>query len=127
MRHRGGDGEFVAAFVFGVALVAANVREADAVLLQQLVEAAPEPFAEMHPLVAKRHGLVDGAPVVLRTRRGSATFASRITADIRPDTVFVPFHWPGESSSNRMTNDALDPVSRMPEFKVCAVRIEIDE
>jgi assimilatory nitrate reductase catalytic subunit len=93
----------------------------------QLVEAAPAPFAEMHPLVAKRHGLVDGAPVVLRTRRGSATFASRITADIRPDTVFVPFHWPGESSANRMTNDALDPVSRMPEFKVCAVRIEIDE
>jgi assimilatory nitrate reductase catalytic subunit len=93
----------------------------------QLVDAAPEPFAEIHPQVAKRHGLVDGAPIVLRTRRGAATFASRITADIRPDTVFVPFHWPGGSSANRMTNDALDPVSRMPEFKVCAVRIEIDE
>ena len=92
--------------------------------VRQLVEAAPAPFAEMHPLVAKRHGLVEGARVVLRTRRGAASFASRITADIRPDTVFVPFHWPGESSANRMTNDALDPVSRMPEFKVCAVRIE---
>jgi assimilatory nitrate reductase catalytic subunit len=93
----------------------------------QLVDAAPEPFAEIHPQVAKRHGLVDGAPIVLRTRRGAATFASRITADIRPDTVFVPFHWPGASSANRVTNDALDPVSRMPEFKVCAVRIENDE
>ena len=90
----------------------------------ELVEAAPQPIAEIHPQVAKRHGLTDGDPVVLRTRRGSAIFTSRITADIRPDTIFVPFHWPGEASANRMTNDALDPVSRMPEFKVCAVRIE---
>ena len=93
----------------------------------QLMDAAPEPIAEMHPQLAKRHGLADGAPVVLRTRRGSATFTSRITADIRPDTVFVPFHWPDESSANRLTNDALDPVSRMPEFKVCAARIDTDE
>ena len=65
--------------------------------------------------------------MVLRTRRGSAVFTSRISPDIRPDTVFVPFHWPGESSANRLTNDALDPVSRMPEFKVCAARIDTDE
>jgi len=95
--------------------------------VRELMEAAPTPFAEIHPQVAKRHGLVDGASVVLRTRRGSAVFASRITASIRPDTIFVPFHWPEEASVNRVTNDALDPVSRMPEFKVCAVRIEIDE
>lgn len=93
----------------------------------QLVDAAPEPFAEIHPHVAKRHGLVDGARMVLRTRRGSAVFTSRISPDIRSDTIFVPFHWPGESSANRVTNDALDPVSRMPEFKVCAVRIDADE
>jgi assimilatory nitrate reductase catalytic subunit len=95
--------------------------------VSQLVEAAPQPFAEMHPQLAKRHGLADGARVVLRTRRGSATFTSRLTADIRPDIVFVPFHWPNEASANRLTNDALDPVSRMPEFKVCAARIDIDE
>ena len=93
----------------------------------QLVDAQPAPFAEIHPQVARRHGLVEGAAVILRTRRGSATFSSRITPDIRADTVFAPFHWPGESSANRMTNDALDPVSRMPEFKVCAVRIETNE
>jgi len=93
----------------------------------QLMEAAPDPIAEIHPQQAKRHGLIEGAPVTLRTRRGSATFISRITADIRADTVFVPFHWPGESSANRLTNDALDPVSRMPEFKVCSVRIDHDE
>jgi assimilatory nitrate reductase catalytic subunit len=95
--------------------------------IAQLLDAAPEPIAEMHPQLATRHGLTDGAPVVLRTRRGSARFVSRVTEDIRPDTVFVPFHWPGESSANRVTNDALDPVSRMPEFKVCAARIDIDE
>ena len=93
----------------------------------QLMDAAPEPIAEMHPHLAKRHGLADGAPVVLRTRRGSASFICRITPDIRPDTVFVPFHWPDKSSANRLTNDALDPISRMPEFKVCAARIEIHE
>jgi len=93
----------------------------------QLVDAAPEAIAEIHPHVAKHHGLVDGARMVLRTRRGSAVFTSRISADIRPDTIFVPFHWPGESSANRVTNDALDPVSRMPEFKVCAARIDTDE
>jgi assimilatory nitrate reductase catalytic subunit len=88
------------------------------------MDMSPQPIAEMHPQLAKRHGLSDGAAVVVRTRRGSATFVSRITRDIRPDTVFVPFHWPGDSSANRLTNDALDPTSRMPEFKVCAARIE---
>ena len=93
----------------------------------KLMEAAPKPFAEMHPQLAKRHGLVDGAPVVLRTRRGAATFTTRLTRNIRPDTVFVPFHWPDDASANRLTNDALDLTSRMPEFKVCAARIDIDE
>ena len=90
----------------------------------QLVDLAPEPVVEMHPQQARRHGIGDGERVVLRTRRGSAVFKARITADIRPDTVFVPFHWPGERSANRLTHDALDPVSRMPQFKVCAGRIE---
>ena len=90
----------------------------------ELMEAAPKPVAEIHPQVAKRHGITDGASIVLRTRRGSAMFTSRVTATIRPDTIFIPFHWPDESSANRVTNDALDPVSRMPEFKVCAVRID---
>jgi assimilatory nitrate reductase catalytic subunit len=92
-----------------------------------LMESAPRPVAEIHPHVAKRHGLTDGAAVLVRTRRGSATFTTRITPDIRTDTVFVPFHWPGGASANRVTNDALDPISRMPEFKVCAARLEVHE
>jgi len=49
---------------------------------------------------------------------------AKVTRDIRPDTIFMPFHWPGEQSANRLTNDALDPTSRMPEFKVCAARVD---
>ncbi len=55
--------------------------------------------------------------------RGCATFVARVTNTIREDTVFVPFHWGGAGSANRLTNPALDPTSRMPEFKVCAARI----
>ena len=90
----------------------------------QLRAMAPEPRAALHPAVAKRYGLVDGDVVKLTTRRGAATFAVKVTMDIREDTIFVPFHWGGNQSVNRLTNPALDPTSRMPEFKVCAVRIE---
>jgi assimilatory nitrate reductase catalytic subunit len=89
--------------------------------LQKLV---PEPMAEMHPVLARRHSLADGDRVRLTTRRGSALFKVKVTGAIREDTVFVPFHWGGEQSANRLTNPALDPTSRMPEFKICAVRIE---
>nr|WP_257428454.1 molybdopterin oxidoreductase family protein [Nocardioides carbamazepini] len=77
-------------------------------------------FVELHPLLADRIGATDGRPVVVRTRRGEMRAPARVVTTIRPDTVFVPFHWVG---ANRLTNDALDPVSRMPEFKVCAAQV----
>jgi assimilatory nitrate reductase catalytic subunit len=92
--------------------------------VSDLVGQAPEATAEIHPLLARRHGLGEGDPVRLLTRRGEARFRVKLAGEIRPDTVFVPFHWPGPQSVNRLTNPALDPVSRMPEFKVCAARIE---
>jgi assimilatory nitrate reductase catalytic subunit len=61
--------------------------------------------------------------VVVESRRGRAEFAAEITPDIRPDTLFIPFHWGGRDAVNVLTNPALDPISRMPEFKLCAVRI----
>ncbi|HTL03374.1 MAG TPA: molybdopterin oxidoreductase family protein [Vicinamibacterales bacterium] len=91
-----------------------------------LCEMAPEPLAEVHPQTARRHGVTDGTPVTLRTRRGTARFTAKVTRAIRPDTIFVPFHWGGDASANRLTIDAVDPVSGMPEFKVCAVRVEAD-
>jgi assimilatory nitrate reductase catalytic subunit len=92
--------------------------------VERLARLAPEPTAELHPIAARRAGVADGSLVTLVSRRGEAVARARITRDIREDTVFVPFHWGGMESINRLTNPALDPVSRMPEFKVCAVRIE---
>jgi assimilatory nitrate reductase catalytic subunit len=89
----------------------------------RLVETSGEAVAEMHPATARRVGVADGAEVTIETRRGRARFRVKTTAGIREDTVFVPFHWPGEQSANRLTNPALDRISRMPEFKVCAARL----
>ncbi|MEV0900130.1 molybdopterin oxidoreductase family protein [Actinoplanes sp. NPDC049802] len=82
--------------------------------------ALPEPRAEIHPDLARRHGIADGDMVELRSRRGAATLRARLSDGIRPDTVFAPFHWPG---ANTLTNPALDPHSKMPAFKVCAVAL----
>ncbi|MFD9337296.1 molybdopterin oxidoreductase family protein [Streptomyces sp. NPDC060028] len=90
----------------------------------ELNEAAPGPFVELHPRLAARIGAVDGTPLAVTSRRGRAVAPARITDAIRADTVFMPFHWPGEGRANTLTNPALDPVSRMPEFKTCAVRVE---
>jgi assimilatory nitrate reductase catalytic subunit len=89
-----------------------------------LNEAAPGAFVQIHPSMARSYGISEGDTVTLTTRRGHATVKAQLTPDIRMDTLFVPFHWSGEQCANRLTNPALDPVSRMPEFKVCAVRIE---
>ncbi|MFF3072734.1 molybdopterin oxidoreductase family protein [Kitasatospora sp. NPDC057936] len=90
----------------------------------ELTRAAPGPFVELHPRLAERLGVADGEPVAVTSRRGRAVAPARITDAIRADTVFMPFHWPGAGRANSLTNPALDPVSRMPEFKVCAVRVE---
>ncbi|HET7659158.1 MAG TPA: molybdopterin oxidoreductase family protein [Oryzihumus sp.] len=89
----------------------------------ELSGVAPGPFVEIHPLLAQRLGVADGAPVCLESDRGQVTAPARLTERVRPDTVFMPFHWPGQGSVNRVTNDATDPVSGMPELKVCAVRV----
>jgi assimilatory nitrate reductase catalytic subunit len=89
-----------------------------------LREAQPEPFVEMHPDLALACSLADGDRVRVVSRRGVAEGLVRVTDTIRADTVFMPFHWGGAASVNLVTNPALDPVSKMPEFKVCAVRLE---
>ncbi len=90
----------------------------------ELNAAAPGPFVELHPRLAARLGASEGDPLAVVSRRGRAVAPARITTAIRPDTVFMPFHWPGEGRANTLTNPALDPTSRMPEFKTCAVRVE---
>ncbi|MGC9542836.1 molybdopterin oxidoreductase family protein [Streptomyces sp. UG1] len=89
----------------------------------ELVAAAPEAVVEMHPDTARRFGLADGQLAEIGSAHGTARARVRLTRTVRADTVFVPFHFPGAARANLFTGDALDPRSRMPEFKVSAVRV----
>ncbi|MBV8869357.1 MAG: molybdopterin oxidoreductase family protein [Acetobacteraceae bacterium] len=89
----------------------------------ELAAAEPEPFVEIHPDTARTFGVAHGEPVLVATRRGAARLRARLTPDIRRDTLFAAFHWGGAGNANVLTHAALDPVSRIPEFKVCAARI----
>ncbi|WP_433313155.1 molybdopterin oxidoreductase family protein [Micromonospora sp. CA-269861] len=89
-----------------------------------LRRAAPEAFVELHPDLAARLGIDDGDPVRVTSRRGEFRAPARFSTGIRPDTVFAPFHYAGAGRANSVTNDAVDPISGMPEFKICAVRVE---
>ena len=90
----------------------------------ELTQAAPRAFVQIHPSMARSYNIAEGDTVNLITRRGRATVQARLSSLIRMDTLFLPFHWGGVECANLLTNPALDPTSRMPEFKVCAVRIE---
>ncbi len=89
-----------------------------------LVDQYPEPMVEMHPRLAERLGVRDGERVRVVSRRGRVELAAQVVATIRPDTVFIPYHWPGDRSANQLTLRAFDPQSGIPAFKVAAVRVE---
>ncbi|MCP3802550.1 molybdopterin-dependent oxidoreductase [Allokutzneria sp. A3M-2-11 16] len=90
----------------------------------ELNAAVPEAFVEVHPDTADRAGLAEGDVARICSRRGEVLAKVRCVQGMRIDTVFLPFHFPGEQRANLITNPALDPISGMPEFKVCAVRLE---
>lgn len=94
--------------------------------VEKLTDAKPEPRLQMHPRLAESLGAVDGGSVRVESRRGAVTFRVSINHEIRHDTLFAPFHWGGQAAANILTNPALDPISRMPEFKVCAVRARVE-
>src|SRR5262249_2810160 len=89
-----------------------------------LVDQYPEPRVEMHPRLAERLDVRDGNRVRVTSRRGQLELPAHVVATIRPDTVFIPYHWPGDQSANRLTLRAYDPIAGIPEFKVAAVRVE---
>lgn len=89
-----------------------------------LLKKAPEPLLSIHPETAKRWNVEDGQQVQVHSRRGSIEMKVEITTKIREDIVFAPMHWGGENGINRLTLPELDPESRMPAFKTCAVRLE---
>jgi assimilatory nitrate reductase catalytic subunit len=89
-----------------------------------LVDQYPWPRLEIHPRLAEAHGLATGDWVTITTRRDAITLEASVVRTIRPDTVFIAYHWPGGQSANRLTHRTLDPRSKIPEFKVSACRIE---
>ncbi|RPI51390.1 MAG: nitrite reductase [Acidobacteria bacterium] len=88
-----------------------------------LVDQYPEPRIEIHPRLAQKLGIEDCAWTVVETRRGALTLRAMVVTTIRPDTIFVPYHWPGEKSANRLTVAAQDPISKIPQYKVCGCRV----
>jgi assimilatory nitrate reductase catalytic subunit len=88
-----------------------------------LVDQYPQPNCEIHPRLAGSLGIADGDFVRVESRRGAIVVRAQVVKTIRPDTVFVPYHWPLERSANICTIRAIDPVSKIPEFKICAVRV----
>jgi len=89
-----------------------------------LVDHYPEPRIEIHPVLAERYGIADGDWTTVESRRGNCTLKAQVVKTIRPDTIFIPYHWPGQRSVNQLTIAAQDPISKIPEYKVCAVRIK---
>jgi assimilatory nitrate reductase catalytic subunit len=88
-----------------------------------LIDHQPEPFVEIHPKMAEQYGIQNDGWVTIESRRGSCTLKAQVVRTIRPDTVFIPYHWAGPKSANQLTISAQDPISKIPEYKVCAVRI----
>lgn len=86
-------------------------------------EASPEAYVEIHPDDAKRFGISDGDIVKITSRRGSINITAKISDRPAKGMVFIPFHFK-EAAANMLTSTATDPISGIPELKVCAVRIE---
>jgi ferredoxin-nitrate reductase len=93
----------------------------------RLAKQAASPYIEMHPMDAQHYRLEDGDRVIVESVRGSITLQVKLSSKIQQGVVFIPFHWGDlfapNAAANRLTNDALDPISKEPEYKACAVRV----
>jgi formate dehydrogenase major subunit/formate dehydrogenase alpha subunit len=92
--------------------------------VEGLLALAPRLEVALHPADARRLGLEDGDRVRVSSRRGELTGHARLTEAVRPGALFVPFVKLADSAANFLTNAAFDPASKIPEYKVCAVRVE---
>ncbi|HWI32267.1 MAG TPA: molybdopterin oxidoreductase family protein [Microbacterium sp.] len=89
----------------------------------ELAAAQPEVRITLHPATAQGLGIADGDMLELDNRRGAMRGRASLSADLRPGTVFVPFHFAGDGTANLLTSDRVDPISAMPEFKTGVVRV----
>ena len=85
---------------------------------------APDPWVEIHPSAAGRLGIASEDVVRVRTPRGAMELRALVTPTIRPDTLFIPFHYGHRHAVNQLTNAAVDPTVKIPEYKCCAAMIE---
>jgi formate dehydrogenase alpha subunit len=92
--------------------------------VQGLLELAPRLEVAIHPSDARRVGVDTGSRLRVQSRRGELTGYALVTEAVRPGAIFVPFVKLADSAANFLTNSASDPVSKIPEYKVCAVRLE---
>ncbi len=90
---------------------------------QSLEQEQPEGYVEIHPVDARKYGVTENKKVRVVSRRGAIDIWPLITTRVPAGTVFIPFHFV-EAAANALTNDALDPLAKIPEYKVCAVNIE---
>ncbi len=88
-----------------------------------LVHEINEAYIELHPKDARSLGILQGEKVKVSSRRGSVEIKVLVTPDIKEGVAFIPFHF-AEAAANRLTNAALDPIAKIPEYKVCAIKIE---
>jgi assimilatory nitrate reductase catalytic subunit len=77
----------------------------------------------MHPRLAAKLAIQDGEWATAETRRGTITLRAAVVTTIRPDTIFIPYHWAGAKSANQLTVAAQDPISKIPQYKVCGCRV----
>ncbi|MDQ6661141.1 MAG: molybdopterin oxidoreductase family protein, partial [Chloroflexota bacterium] len=85
---------------------------------------APEPWVEIHPQAAHRLGIVNDEIVRVRTPRFSMELKALVVPTIRPDTLFIPYHYAHDHAVNQLTNPAVEPTVKIPEYKVCAATVE---
>lgn len=88
-----------------------------------LVDQYPELRIELHPRLAEKLGIADGDWAIAETRRAAVTLRAQVVTTIRPDTIFIPYHWAGRKSANQLTVAAQDPISKIPQYKVCGCRV----
>jgi formate dehydrogenase alpha subunit len=91
---------------------------------KKLDSEVPEAYVEINVTDAKKLGLNGNKHVRVTSRRGQIQLGVRVTDDIKRGTVFIPFHF-AEAAANTLTNSAIDPVAKIPEYKVCAVKVEV--
>ncbi len=83
----------------------------------------PEGYVEISPVDAKAMAIKDGERVKVSSRRGEIQIKAKISRKVNRGVVFIPFHF-AETAANVLTNSAYDPVAKIPEYKVCAVKVE---